>query len=54
MSIDPSARPDDEVEAELLEPVEEVLAQEDEELKKADELIREAERKTKRIFHPEP
>jgi hypothetical protein len=54
MSIDPSARSDEDVVAELLKPIEEVLAREDEELKKADEHIREAERKGKQVFHPEP
>jgi hypothetical protein len=54
MSIDPSARSDEEIVGEILEPIEEVLARGDEELKKVDELIREAERKSKPILDPEP
>jgi hypothetical protein len=34
--------------------MEELVAREDEELKKVDELIREAESKSKPILHPEP
>jgi hypothetical protein len=54
MSIDPMNRSDDDVVREALEPMEEILATEEEELKKMDELINEAERKGKRILHPEP
>jgi hypothetical protein len=54
MSIEPWDRSDDDVAKEMLKPIDEALAREDEELKKVDELIREAERKSKRIFHPEP
>jgi hypothetical protein len=54
MSVDPNNRSDDDVVREVLKPMEEILAREDEELKKVDELIREAERKSKPILHPEP
>jgi hypothetical protein len=54
MSSDPSHRSEDDVARELLKPIEELLAKEDEELKKLDELISEAERKSKPILHPEP
>ena len=53
MSIDPD-RSDDDVMKEVLKPIEEVLAREDEELKKVDEVIREAECKCQHMFHPEP
>ena len=53
MSINPG-RSDDDVVKELLKPIEEVLAREDEELKKLDEVIREAESKCQHMFHPEP
>jgi hypothetical protein len=53
MSDFPSSRSDDDVAKEVLKPVEEMLAQEIEDLKKADELIREAERKAKPILDPE-
>ena len=54
MSIDPLGRSDDDVAREVVKPMEEILAKEDEELKKVDELISEAERKSKPILHPEP
>jgi hypothetical protein len=54
MSTDPLDRSDEDVVKRLLKPVEELLAREDEELKKVDELIREAERKSKAVFHTEP
>jgi hypothetical protein len=54
MSIDPRNRSDDEVVKEVLKPMEEILAGEDEGLKTVDGLINEAERKGKRILHPEP
>jgi hypothetical protein len=54
MSTDPLDRSDDDVANDILKPVEELLAKEDEELNKVDELIREAERKSKPIVHPEP
>ncbi|HYT95646.1 MAG TPA: hypothetical protein VEL76_43405 [Gemmataceae bacterium] len=54
MSIDPEPRSDDEIAKEILKPIEEMLAKEDEELKKVDEIIREAERKSKAVFGPEP
>jgi hypothetical protein len=54
MSIDPWDRSDDEAAGEILKPLEEVLAKEDEELKKVDELIREAESKSQHMLHPEP
>jgi len=54
MSIDPRNRSDDDVVKEVLKPMEEILAGEEEELKKMDELINEAKRKGKPILHPEP
>ena len=54
MSVDPRNRSDDDIVREVLKPMEEILAGEEEELKKMDELIDEAERKGKRILHPEP
>jgi hypothetical protein len=53
MSIDPD-RSDDDIAKEVLGPIEEFLAREDEELKKVDELIREAESKSEHVLHPEP
>jgi hypothetical protein len=53
MSIDPD-RSDEDVAKELLKPVEEVLAKDDEELKKVEECIREAERKRQQVYRPEP
>jgi hypothetical protein len=52
MSVDQVDRSDDDVAREILKPVEELLARDDEELKKADELIREAESKSKPILDP--
>jgi hypothetical protein len=54
MSPDPSDLSDEDVTREVFKPIEELLAKEDEELKKVDELIREAERKSKPILDPEP
>ena len=54
MSIDPRNRSDDDIVREVLKPMEEILAGEEEELKKVDERINEAERKGKPILHPEP
>ena len=54
MNIDPRNRSDDDVVKEVLKPMEEILAREDEELKKVDELINDAKRKGKPILHPEP
>jgi hypothetical protein len=54
MSIDPSGRSDEEIAKELVKPLDELLAKEDEELKKVDELIQEAEWKEKQVYHPEP
>ena len=53
MSIDP-VRSDDDVAKEILKPIEEVLAREDEELNKVDEVIREAENRCQHMLHPEP
>jgi hypothetical protein len=53
MSVDPD-RTDEDVAKELLKPAQEVLAKDDEELKKVDEFIREAERKSRQVYHPEP
>jgi hypothetical protein len=53
MSIDPD-RSDDDVAKEILKPMEEFLAREDEELKKVDAHIREAERKSEQMLHPKP
>jgi hypothetical protein len=53
MSIGPEYQTDDEVAEEILKPVEDILAKEAEELKKADEIIREAERQAKPILDPE-
>ena len=47
-------RSDEDVAREILQPIEELLAHEDEELKKVDELIHEAHRKSKPILDPEP
>jgi hypothetical protein len=54
MSADPTARSDDEIAKELCKPIEDLLAKEDEEIKRVDEIIHEAERKAKRILDPEP
>jgi hypothetical protein len=54
MSIDPLHQSDENIAAEILKPMEELIAKENEELKKADELIREAERKSQPILHPGP
>jgi hypothetical protein len=54
MSMDPRDRSDDDVAREILKPIDELLAREDEELKNVDEVIREAERKSQPILHPEP
>ena len=54
MSTDPAARSDDEFVQEIFKPVEKLLAKEDEELKRVDEIIREAERKSKPARDPEP
>jgi hypothetical protein len=53
MSINPG-RSDDDVVKELLKPIEEVLAREDEELKMVDERFHEAESKCQHVFHAEP
>jgi hypothetical protein len=53
MSID-QGRSDDDVVKKLLKPIEEVLAREDEELKKVDERLHEAESKCQHVLHPEP
>jgi hypothetical protein len=54
MSTDSSDRSGEDIAKELFKPIEELLAKEDEELKKADELIHEAERKSKPVLDPEP
>lgn len=54
MNLGPCGRSDDDIVKEAVKPLEELLAREDEELKKVDELIREAEWKSKPILHPEP
>jgi len=54
MSSDPMARSNEEIAKEILKPLEDLLAREEEELTKADEMIREAERKSQPILHPEP
>jgi hypothetical protein len=54
MSIGAWGRSDDDVVKKVSKPIEELLAKDDEELKKVDELIREAEEKTRPILHPEP
>jgi hypothetical protein len=54
MSTDPVARSDDEIAEEIVKPIEDLLAREDEELKKVDEIMREAEGKCKGILEPEP
>jgi hypothetical protein len=54
MSTDPLDRSEDDVAKEMLKPFDVCLAKEDEELKKLDELIREAERKSKSMYQPEP
>jgi hypothetical protein len=53
MSTDPAARSDDEIAEEIVKPLEDLLAKEDEELKKAEEIIRAAESKAKRVLDPE-
>ena len=54
MSTDPLDRSDDDVAKEMLKPIDDLLVKEDEELKKVDERIREAERKHKSMYQPEP
>ena len=54
MSTNPSHESNEEIAKEILKPMEEVLAEEEKELKKAEELIREAERKSKPVLDPEP
>jgi hypothetical protein len=54
MSTDPEARSDEDIVKEIVKPIEELLAREDEELKKMDETIREVEQKGKAVLHPEP
>jgi hypothetical protein len=53
MSTGPLNRSDDDVAKEMLKPIDDLLAKEEEELKKVDELIREAERKRKFMYQPE-
>jgi hypothetical protein len=50
MSSDLTNRSDDEVVREVSKPIEELLTKADEELKKVDELIAEAERKRKATY----
>ena len=52
MNIDPSYRSDEDVTKEILQPVEKILDSNDEELKKLDGIIREAEQKCKPMLHP--
>jgi hypothetical protein len=46
-------RSDEDITEELVQPLKELLAREDEALKKANEMIREAERKAKAALDPE-
>jgi hypothetical protein len=54
MSTDSLDRSEDGVVKEWLKPLRDLLAKEDAELKEVDELIREAERKTKSMYQAEP
>jgi hypothetical protein len=54
MNTDPVFRSDDEIAKEILKPIDELLAKGDEELKKVDEVIHEAEKKSKPVLDPEP
>ena len=49
-----SDRSNEDIAREILKPLTDLLAREDEALKKVDEQIREAERKAKAVLHPEP
>jgi hypothetical protein len=53
MSIDPTNQSDEDVARDIFKPVEELLAKEAEELEKMDEIIHEAERKSKPVLDPE-
>ena len=53
MSNYPFDRSGDDIAKELLKPLERILAEEDEKLKKVDALIQEAERKSKPVLDPE-
>jgi hypothetical protein len=52
MSSDLTNRSDDEVVREVSKPIKELLSKADEELKKVDELMAEAERKRKAVYDP--
>jgi hypothetical protein len=54
MNTDPVFRSDDEIAKEIFKPIEDLLAKGDEELKEVDEVIREAEKKSKPVLNPEP
>jgi len=54
MSSDMTNRSNDDVVREVSKPIKELLSKADEELKKVDELIDEAERKRKSVYHPGP
>jgi hypothetical protein len=54
MSTDPSDLSGEDVAKKLFKPIEELLAKEEEGLKKLDEEIHEAERKSKPVLDPEP
>jgi hypothetical protein len=53
MSTDPLDRSEEDVAKEIFKPIEELIAKEEEELKKVDEEIHEAERKSKPVLDPE-
>ena len=54
MSSDPINRSDVDIVKEIEKPIRELLRKADEELKKVDELMDEAERKRKVVYHPGP
>jgi hypothetical protein len=53
MSTPLSDRSNEDIAREILKPLTDLLAKQDEELKRMDEQIREAERKAKAALHPE-
>jgi hypothetical protein len=50
MSIDPDETPVEDAAAEILKPIDDLIAEEAETLKKANEKIDEVERKSKKVF----
>ena len=53
MSTDPLGRSDEDAVNEVFKPIEDTLVSQEEEVKRLDELIREAERKSKAVLDPE-